>query len=238
MSVPKLLLPVLMIAAVLGSVLVGQATGAWAVSGKTMIDVNSLASAEDIKGWMTIQQVSTGLNIDLAALYAIMGLSPDIAPETAMKDLEKIVEGFETSLVRGRVATYLETGEIPAVEAGPAASSESTPEATPAPAPTPTPAPELSATAHVPAQASDGAGEGSGPTTLTPGTYLAAVDIKGRTTLNEIIQNGLVDKDALLAALGIPYDANLNTAAKDLVGQGKVIEVQTVRDVVAGLQKK
>lgn len=245
MTVPKLLLPVLMIAAVLGSVLVGQATGAWQVSGKAMIDVNSLTSTQDIKGWMTIQQISTGFDIDLPTLYAVIGLPAEIAPETAMKDLEKIVPGFETSLVREKLAEYLETGQVLSAESGDPALV-----ITPAPAITPTPAPEPSPTAHAPVQAGEdaangpgnsteyGSGEGGGPTPLPPGVYLAAAEIKGRTTLNEIILNGQVDKDALLTALGLPANTNLNTAAKDLIGQGKVTEVQTIRDVVAELQKK
>ena len=238
MTVPKLLLPVLMIAAVLGAVLVGQVTETWNVSGKTMIDVNSLTSTEDIKGWMTIQQISTGFNIDLPTLYAITGLSSEIAPETALKDLENIVEGFEITLVREKIAAYLETGQIPATEGSSTTGGASAPEAAPEPTPTQAPAPELSVTAHVPGQTGEVTGEGTGPTPLPAGTYLAAVDIKGRTTLKEIIQNGLVDKDALLQALALPADINLNITAKDLVGQGTITEIQIIRDVVAELQSR
>jgi hypothetical protein len=57
-------------------------------------------SPADIKGWMTIQQVADGLQIRLDQVYAAGGIPTDIPPDTALKNLEGLVEGFETSVLR------------------------------------------------------------------------------------------------------------------------------------------
>ena len=56
-------------------------------------------SAADIKGWMTLQQVMNGMKITQAVLDALMSIPPDGPPATALKELEKIVPGFEVSVL-------------------------------------------------------------------------------------------------------------------------------------------
>lgn len=250
MRVNKFLLPFFGVVPMVAIVLIAQLTGNWSTSGRVMVDMASM-NPEDIKGWMTWQEVSDGFGIPLDELYALSGVPKDIAPATAMKDMEGLLEGFETTTVREVVAAYL-AGTTKPVQ--PAADEvvpmvDPTPDATPVvePVPTATKAPPAvdgastqpaAVQEHVPT--GDGAGEstgdGTGPTPLPPGQILPAAEIKGRHTLAEIAQQAAVPLDDLIVALNLPAGVDPNTRVTDLVSSGAVAEVQTVRDAVAELQ--
>jgi len=219
MRVNKYLLPILMAVALLGSVGIAQATGAWEVSGKQEISVGGLTSSEDVRGWMTLQQVADGFGLKVDDLYTMLSLPADLPAETALKELEGLIAGFETTSVREVIAVYLGETEGSAPPADPI---PSTPEPTPAPGPTATP--EAIATEH------------TGPPPPPEGTILAASEIKGRHTLLEITDQCQVPLDALLAGLNLPADADPNLAIKDLASSGAIESVEVVRDVVLRLQ--
>lgn len=227
MSANRYLLPLMLILSILGSYAVAEASGYWSVSGKQTIDTENLSSSEDVRGWMTLEQLSEGYGIEQNELYRLLGIPTEIPPETALKDLEGIIPDFEISSVRESLAVIL--GEA---EEGTALQPVSTElpdeelvfQETPAPA------------EHIPLGTGDG--DGLGPTPLPPGQYLAGSEIKGRQTLREIIDGCQVDQSDLFIALGLLENTNLNTMVKDLIGLGKVDEIQTVRDAVTALQDR
>ena len=229
-TVNKFLMPILVLAALLGSYVVAQATGFWVVSGKAMIDVENLTSSADIRGWMTLEQVSQGFGIPQAVLYAALGIPADIPASSALKDLEGIVAGFEVTAVREAVDAYLSGGAIPPAQAPAAAPVQATP--TPTPLPTPQP------TVHLPQGTGEGEGTGTGPTPLPPGQILPGSEIKGRHTFQQIVDQCQVDLADLMVALALPADTDPNLAMKDLVEQGIISEIQLVRDAVTALQNK
>lgn len=242
MRVNKWLVPTLALLLLLGTVGIAQANGWWIVSGKEMVNVEQLTGGADVKGWMTLQQVADGVDIDTAALYAQLGLAADIPPETALKDLEKIVAGFEVSVVREVVDSVLGNA-APASDAPAAASAtpiavESTPTAaptaTPASAAAPT-APPTAATEHTPQGDGSGAGTGGGEEGVPP-AVTGALDIKGRHTLQEIADATGIALADLLTALNLPADTDPGTAVRDLVEAGLVSEVEEIRTTVAELQ--
>lgn len=219
MRVNRYLMPLIVLVGLLGTVIVAQALGLWATSGRASVNLDSLTPA-DIKGWMTLQQVADGLGVPLAEVYAAGGVPADIPPTTALKDLEALVEGFETSAVRDAFTL-------------PADAVEPTAEVI-APTPTLTPTPPA-AMEHQPNPGS-GAGDGTGPTPLPPGQILPASQIKGRMTLQQVSDQCAVELAALLAALNLPTDVNPNTPLKDLISQGALDEVSAVQTAVAALQ--
>ena len=250
MTVNKYLMPIIAIAALIAVVLGARLTGDWIVSGK-QIPLGDMTAA-DIKGWMTLQNVSDGLKIPLPDLYKLAGIpeGADVPPTTAMKDLEGLVEGFEVSLLREAAAAYLAGSGAPAQAP---ASEPAPPTATAAPAtpvPTQLPAPEATATSAPPRAAapeatmtphtprSTGEGTGDGPTPLPPGQVLSYEQIKGKMTLQEIADQCAVPLAELLAALTLPANTNPATAVKSLVADGTVAEVAAVRDAVRVLQGK
>jgi hypothetical protein len=231
-KVNKFLAPILVLAALFGSYVVAQATGFWSVSGKDMIDLESMTSSEEIRGWMTLEQVFLGFGIPQEAFYQALGIPADIPPTTALKDLEGLIEGFEVTTVREAVDASLSGTPL---EPEPAPVEQV---ATPTPTPPPSTAPAAEATAHVPQGEGTGEGTGTGPTPLPPGQVLPGSEIKGRHTLNDIAEQCQVPLAELLAALSLPADTDVHTAVKDLVEEGKISEIQVIRDVVTALQNK
>ena len=243
MTVNKYLMPIIAIAALIAVVLGARLTGDWIVSGK-QIPLGDMTAA-DIKGWMTLQNVSDGLQIPLPDIYKLAGIPEGAAvpPTTAMKDLEGLLEGFEIALLREAAGAYLGGGGAPAQAPTPEpAPSTATPaptqlpasEATATPAPTQPAAPEAAVTSHTPQSA--GEGTGGGPTPLPPGQVLPYDQIKGKMTLQEIADQCAVPLAKLLEALTLPANTNPATEVKSLGADGKVAEVTAVRDAVKVLQ--
>jgi len=235
MKVNRYLMPGLVIAILLGSIIVAKATGQWSVSGRGRIDVTNLTSSADVRGWMTLQQVADGFDINQTELYRIMGIPADIPPETALKDIEKILPDFEVSEAREALAAYLE-GQT---EASELQEMEEKPTDAPSPkagdeqikaAATPTPV----EAEHIP----QGDGSGTGPTPVPEGGILAGSDIKGRHTLQEISDQAKVPLPDLLKALGLPADIEPGTAVKDLIQSEAVPDIETVRSAVTALQSR
>ncbi|MBI5878058.1 MAG: hypothetical protein HZB53_10420 [Chloroflexi bacterium] len=229
MRIHPFFLPILMIVSVLGSIVLAQASGNWTTSGRTAIDPNTMTTA-DIKGWMTLQQVMDGLRLSPPDLYAAAGVPADVAPSTALKDLESLAPGFSITTLREKLTAAGSAATIPAAPvAATAAASTAAPTAIPVATaiPAATPAADHAAT-----------GTGAGPTPLPPGQVLAAKDIKGRMTLNEVAQQCAVPLDALVKGLKLPAGTSPATAIKDPITQGALTDVTDVQKVVEALQAK
>jgi len=228
--VSKYLVPVLAVLALLGSVWVAKAAGVWQVSGQGLIllDENGEADPLGIKGWMTLYDVSAVYGVPLDAVYAMIGAGPEIPPETALKDLEKLVPGMEVSAVRAGVAAY--QGGIWTSEDG-VYGGEAVEEPV-QPAPTPTPE-------HVPLGdgegLGEGAGEGEGFALPDDGSRLPGGEIRGRMTLQEVVDHCQVPLDFLIAELELPEDVNPGLSMREIPGLYG-IEVSTVREVVERYQ--
>jgi hypothetical protein len=228
MRVNRYFVPVIVIVALLGTVFVAQAFGWWSTSGRTTTDLEALTAA-DIKGWMTLQQVADGMNLSLTELYRLGGIPAEITPETALKDLEGLVEGFETSTLREALTANLTDAATVEVTAEPIPAIVTPLAATLVPTTEPEFTPETTLTA-------EHNGTGTGPTPLPPGQLLPADQIKGRLTLREVSEQCGVDLAALLAGLMLPADTNVNTQLKTLVETGVIDEVSQVQAVVGALQ--
>lgn len=218
MRVNKYLLPLLVATALLGSVGIAQATGLWEVSGKQAIAPGGLTSSEDVRGWMTLQQIADGFGLGLDDLYHLAGVPQEVPPETALKDLEAVLTDFETSSVREALSVYL--GEVPA----PQPATEERAPATPTPVALTMPTPEVIPTAYF------------GPTLLPAGEILPAAEIKGRHTLLEISAQCAVPLADLLVRLGLPGDTNQTVAVKELAASGVLSSLEDLRAGVAELQ--
>lgn len=222
MPVNRYWMPVIVIAALFGTVFAAQALGLWSTSGRTSIDMETMTPV-DIKGWMTIQQVADGLHISTDEVYASGSIPADIPADTALKDLEGLVEGFETSILR----------EVLDVPANPPVTGETdvTPEVEAAPTAMPVPITQPEVTPDSPAQ-----DVGATVTPRPSGDGLSVDEIKGKMTLQQVSDQYVLDLSALLAALKLPPDTNTNLALKDLVSQGLLNEVSDVKVAVTALQ--
>ena len=225
--VNKYLIPVLAVVTLLGSVWVAKAAGVWQTSGRgqVLLDESGRADPMGIKGWMTLSTVSETYGVPLETLYGMIGAGPDVPPDTALKDLEKLVPGMEVWALREAVAAYQD-------EHHEAEGVEEAPQPTPTPSPEPTPETE-----HVPQGAGLGRGEGSGEGFSLPqdGSRLPGSQIKGRMTVQEVLDHCQVPLEYLIAELGLPDDLDTRLWMRDLANQYG-IEVGTAREVVERYQ--
>jgi hypothetical protein len=229
-TVNKFLMPVLVIATLLGSVVVAKTTGDWSVSGREMFDAQNLTSGEDVRGWMTLEQLSQGFAIPLEELYAMLAIPVEVEPNTALKDLEKIMPDFEVSMVRERIEDYLnQSSPDPDSNASMDANSVLSEDAFLDLG--------LPTEEYMTPEAVVESGREHGISPLANGEYLAGNQIKGRHTLQEISDQCRVPLDELLPALGLSTEVDLTLKIKDLLEQGRLVDIQSVRDVVTSLQK-
>lgn len=235
MRVNPFLVPIIVIAALLGSSLIAQAGGFWSTSGRTSVNLDNL-TAVDLKGWMTLQQVMDGMKISKEQLYAAGNIPLDVPTSTALKELEGIVPDFEVSTLREKLGAP--AGYVPEEMMSGEHDMEPMVEPTPTPIPQPTATPIVHTQPVTGTHAGDGSGTGLGPTPLPPGQILPADQIKGRMTLREVADQCAVPLDKLLAALNLPADTDPNTGLKDLINSGKIADVDPVRVAVAALQQK
>ncbi len=92
-----------MVLAVFMGIIFGfQAAGIWSVSGKVDASGNavlpSAADVNSIKGWMTLEQVSTTFHVPVEEILAAFDLPAYTPPSTAIKDLES--DTFDTTALR------------------------------------------------------------------------------------------------------------------------------------------
>ena len=103
MRIHKLLLPVLVIALLLGTIAFARATGYWQTTGRRAVSVQQGISSTDIKGWMTLRDLSQGTEIPVEELLVLLGIPADVAETTPLKDLEHIIS---VGQVRAIIADY------------------------------------------------------------------------------------------------------------------------------------
>jgi hypothetical protein len=238
-KVNRYLMPFLVLVTLLGSVWVAKAAGLWQTSGRgqILLDESGQADPQGIKGWMTLGEIADTYGLPLEALYVMIGAGADLPPDTALKDLEKLVPGMEVSAVRAVVAAYRAgTWQPEDGRYGGGDVVEDIPQ--PAPEPTVSPEPEAIAPegeAHSPQGPGPGggSGEGVGPGYALPqdGGPLPGAQIKGRMTVQEVVDLCQVPLEVLIEELGLPEDLDTQLRMRDLANQ-LGIEVTTVREVV------
>ncbi len=227
MRISKYVMPAVAIVTLLGAVLTAKAVGAWQTSGRDMVDPTQPLTSADIRGWMPLSYLMEQLDLTQAELHELLGLPPNTAEETALKDLEEVIEVSE---VREILAIYL--GEASLEGASEPAEGE-VEAATPVPEAARTQATVGQEADHVPGS---GDGAGPGPTPLPEGQILAAAGIKGRMTLREVSEQCAVPLELLYSELGLPDGTSPSIALKDLRSQFPDVEVEDVREVVAAYQ--
>ncbi len=204
--------PVASLAIMAATVGISQATGTWATSGRQVITAGTSITVDDIKGWMTLQQAADGLGLPVDELIGLIGAPAGVAvtPDTAFKDLESLVPGFELTTFRELLRARL-AGVVPSPAGGASASS--------APASS-APASSVSATAgdasattlppptasHTPTGTPTGDALGSG----------AEGTVTGQSTLRALASAAGIDPLVLAAESGLPADVDLDATLRSL----------------------
>lgn len=233
MRVNPIFVPLLFVFVLFGSVFGSQQLGLWSVTGRTAVDVANMTAA-DLKGWMTLTDVMNGIKISKPELYELVKIPADVPETAALKDLEKLVPGFETSTLRDALTKRAASSPAPMAPAQPAPTAVAPTPVAPAIQPTA----RITGTGALSATHATDDGTRPTPTALPPGVTLTVDQIKGSMTLRQVSEQTGVSLGAILEALKLPADVGVDTALKDLISAGKLTEVTQVRDAVTRLQGK
>jgi hypothetical protein len=102
---------VIVLVVFLGVIFGFQGVGVWSTSGKVGASGEriqpSAADVNTIKGWMTLEQVSTTFNAPVAEIISAFNLPADTPGSTALKDLES--DTFDIPALR----TWLQNRQQP-----------------------------------------------------------------------------------------------------------------------------
>ena len=87
-----------------GTVQVSQAVGFWTTSGRVTGSGEAVVITGndplEIKGWMTLDQIATAYNVPAAELKAANGIPAEVPGSTELKQVEKLVPGFDPQRIR------------------------------------------------------------------------------------------------------------------------------------------
>jgi hypothetical protein len=215
MRINPILFGILVLIVFSGTILGFQAAGIWSTSGKLTLSGESVqpiaSDVDSIKGWMTLEQISTAFNVPVAEILSQFGLPADTPPSAAMKDLE--TDLFSVTNLR----TWLEQKNLPSLPASitldPNRKESETTLAVP----------EISPTGEVPTALAS----------IEPATTLAATEhvapaktITGKTTFQELLDWG-VSEEVISQIIGGELPA-LSTVIKDYI-TGKGLEFSPIK---------
>ena len=95
----------------LGVIFGFQSAGVWSTSGKVDVSGKSIqpsaADVNSIKGWMTLEQVSTTFGVPVPEILSAFNLPADTPASTALKDMES--DTFDITALR----TWLQNRQKP-----------------------------------------------------------------------------------------------------------------------------
>jgi hypothetical protein len=115
MRINPILYGVIVLVVFFGVIFGFQWAGIWSTSGKvTAGGEKSQPSAADvntIKGWMTLEQISTTFNVPAADILKAFDLPVDTPPTTALKDLES--DTFDITALRAWLQNRINSATVP-----------------------------------------------------------------------------------------------------------------------------
>jgi hypothetical protein len=192
-----------------------QVAGKWKTrpAAVSLTDKLGRPDPEAIRGWMTLEDVSSGYGIPIPTLYSAAGLPANVAPSTALKDVSRTYRlEFEPDRIREIVRAQLAPQSPPSAPAEPAVDSR----------------PGMPKAERSPAKEVEHAPRESGGNNES--------EVKGFMTLNEIELKTGAPASFLLRRLGLPQDIDSRIPVREWIHQhGK--SIQDLREAVDGYRK-
>lgn len=218
-----------MVIGLFGVIGVSQATRMWDNTTEPMSAQSRPEPARtvDVRGWMTLNDVSHSFGVPLDRLYRDTGLSRDVAPDVPMREIrEKYNLDFDTDSVRDAVARYMEENPAAARTAAdtlPRGRSRNEPPA-----------------AGRGEQRGGGRGTGIGKDGERGQGQGAGVSgdgfiVRGNMTINEIVLKTGIPKDKLLKEAGLPPDVPAREPIRNWIFDYRSTP-RRIRDAVNKLQ--
>jgi hypothetical protein len=193
MRINPMVYGVLVLIVFVGIILGFQAAGVWSVSGKISSSGDQVqpvaGDVDTIKGWMTLEQISTTYNVPTAEILKQFELPADTAPTTAIKDLE--TDLFSVTNLR----TWLQSRMQPV-----------------------TPSQDISITVTPPNEQITSTPAVSAPVTPVPTDHVTSDrTVTGRTTFQELLDWG-VPQEAIQKVIGSDIPA-ASMVVKDFIAE-------------------
>ncbi|MHC1684456.1 MAG: 4Fe-4S binding protein [Clostridiaceae bacterium] len=101
-SMKPLTIILLVVTLFVGTVVVSKISGIFEVTQPKVTSETKL-TVEDLKGYMTIEDVSVGLKINLDQVYEKLDIPSSVAKETKLKDVKNFIEDFEVETAKERL---------------------------------------------------------------------------------------------------------------------------------------
>ncbi|EYE88881.1 4Fe-4S ferredoxin [Fervidicella metallireducens AeB] len=98
-SVKPLTNIILVISIFLGGIMITKATGLYEVT-PPKITASTRITADEIKGYMTLEEISVAFKIELNELYERLQIPASIPKDTPLKEIKNFIPGFEVETVR------------------------------------------------------------------------------------------------------------------------------------------
>lgn len=116
--------PIVSVMVLFGSVGVATLTGDWVTGGRVEVSEISRMSADDVKGWMTLQQAADGLGMPVAAVIELIDPqgAAGLSPKTLFREVESLVPGFQLTAFRNLLRARLASPPAPSPESEPSRS--------------------------------------------------------------------------------------------------------------------
>lgn len=101
-SIKPLTVIILVIAIFFGGLFTSKSIGLFDVLPK-QVTAGTKLSVEEIKGYMTLKDVSTGTGIEIKELYKKLGIPDSVPAETKLKEVKNFVDGFEVETAKEKL---------------------------------------------------------------------------------------------------------------------------------------
>lgn len=87
----------------------GESGGGQSGGGRRELAPGESLAPDDLRGWMTLGQAADGLGLDREVLIGLVGAPEGVTltPDTAFRDVEGLVPGFELGTFRETVRRHL-----------------------------------------------------------------------------------------------------------------------------------
>lgn len=101
----KPLTTIIIVAAIFfGGLIISKSAGLFNVLPKAVTSDTKL-SVEELKGYMTLKDVSIGTGIEIKELYIKLGIPASVSADTKLKDIKNFVTGFEVEEAKEKLKT-------------------------------------------------------------------------------------------------------------------------------------
>lgn len=194
----------LIISLIAGSMQLGWFNSSGRIDAKTgkAIELTSSSVGADIKGWMTLDQVVQGFGLDRAELYAVFGIPSTVDASSSLGELSEAGLGIEIPALRAWIDARASGVTLDEPPAVVGATEEP---------------------GSGEASAAEPAGEGA--------VGAAGIEVRGRTTIAEILDATHVSKETFYARYSIPSDVSTDTKLGEVSSMdGVTLEIPDVRD--------